>query len=667
MKSLHPSSCHLAAVTATALYLTICQISAQTNNGSFEVIGTGGPADADAWTEQPGIQTRSSEAARTGSASIKSVGLDANSFPNTGQIINVSGLAGRTYVAGLWAMTPSANPITTGGARLKLIFRDASNVQISSVDPLFFTTASGTNVWRKGIQTGTIPAGAATVTFQAMHEVGTGTGTTLYLDDASFDVTDANLPTDGGFEIEGNSTADSQFWAEQGGGIHTRSNEAARSGSWSLKSSSAAINSFPNTSQNINVSALRGRGVTATLWAMTPTASPILSGGARIKIEFFNGATSLGSGETANFVGSSSTKDTWHQGKLELVVPPTATTLRFQAMHAVGGTGGGTLYFDDALLTFLPAGTPANGGFEIADASPTDAAFWGEAAGVSSRSNEVARSGAWSMKSVGTPANGFPASNQEMLVSGYIGETFTAKLWALTPSANPIISGGARLKISFRNSANAEILAFDPVFLNSSSPQNTWIEGRVTGTIPTGAVRVRFQVMHDVGNTTGRTLYFDDASFSIGTQDPFSAWAANSGLGSGQNAPSDDPDQDGTTNLVEFALNGNPLSSTSQGTLLSTHADSNSNSTPDLTLTIAVRAGATFSPGPNGSQTTSIDGVTYHIQGSLDLVSFEEQVDFVSESASGNPQYELHTFRLTASDNSLPAPRGFLRVQLSQP
>jgi hypothetical protein len=271
------------------------------------------------------------------------------------------------------------------------------------------------------------------------------------------------------------------------------------------------------------------------------------------------------------------------------------------------------------------------------------------------------------MKSVGTPANGFPASNQEMLVSGYVGETFTAKLWALTPSSNPITSGGARLKISFRNSSNTEILAFDPVFLNASSPKDTWIEGTVTGTIPTGAVRVRFQVMHDVGANTGRTLYFDDASFSIGAQDPFAAWATDAGLTSGQNSPGDDPDNDGADNLTEFALNGDPLSGADQGTLLNSVADSNSNSIDDLTLTIAVRTGATFTAGANGSQTATINGVTYTVQGSLDLALFNQTVSFVAKGASGDPDYELHTFRLDASDTAPRAARGFLRVALDQP
>lgn len=657
----------LPTVACASLLITVSQ--AMVSNGGFESEGSGGTTDADSWSEAVGVSSRSNDFARTGTWAIKSTGSPVNGFPATSQTISVAGLEGRNYVAGLWALTPSSNPITTGGARLKLVFRDGANAQISQVDPLFFTPSSGQNVWRKGMQKGVIPAGAATVTIQAMHDVGADVGKDIFLDDASFQVLDNTLPLDGGFEVEGTlSSTDAEYWVEQSGSIHTRSNEAARTGAWSIKSSSATTNSFPITFQNVDVSTLNGRGVTATLWAMTPSANPILSGGVRIKMEFFKGAAPLGSAESANFLTTSSTKNTWIQGKLEVVVPPTATTIKFQAMHNVGGTGGGVVYMDDALLSFLPAGTPANGGFETVDTGVADAAFWNEPTGFS-RSTELTRSGSAAMKSVGTPANGFPASTQEMLVSGFVGETFTAKLWALTPSSNPITTGGARLKVVFRNSSNADIAGSsqDPVFLSPSSPQDTWVQGTVTGTIPAGAVRVRIQVMHDVGTTTGTTLYFDDASFAIGATDPFTTWASGAGLEVGEDGELDDPDKDGTNNLIEFALNGDPLSGSDQGTLSSSHADSNGNTRKDLALTLAVRTGATFAPGPNGSQTVSIDGITYTIQGSLDLTTFDQTVSFVSKSASASPDYELHRFLLDASDAVSPAAKGFLRVLVTKP
>jgi hypothetical protein len=44
---------------------------------------------------------------------------------------------------------------------------------------------------------------------------------------------------------------------------------------------------------------------------------------------------------------------------------------------------------------------------------------------------------------------------------------------------------------------------------------------------------------------------------------PFDSWATSQGLNSGNNSPTADPDSDGTVNLVEFVLGGNPLSASS--------------------------------------------------------------------------------------------------------
>lgn len=662
-----PTRIRISIGLPAALWLLgIGSAPALVTNGGYESAGTTAE-DATAWTEAAGISSRSNERARSGLWSVKSVGSPANGFPATNQTITVGGLEGRTYVAGLWALTPSSNPITSGGARLKLIFRDASNATIAQVDPLFFTPAAGSDVWKKGVVTGTIPAGAASVVFQAMHDVGSNAGSELFLDDATFQVLDGNLPTDGSFEVGGSAGDDDAFmWSEQGGGIQVRSNDTARTGTWSLKSSSAVTNSFPNTFQNVNVSALNGRGVVATLWALSPSANPILSGGARIKAEFFKGGTSLGSAETSNFLGSASPKDTWIQGRLEVVVPPGATTMKLQAMHSIGGTGGGLLYFDDFLLGFSAPGLPANPGFETEGSGPADATFWGETS-VAGRSNENARSGSWSLKSVGSPANGFPASTQEFLVTGVTGQAFTAKIWAMTPSANPIASGGARIKIVFRNSANLDIASFDPVFLNTSTPHDTWVEGTVTGTIPANAVRARFQAMHDVGAITGRTIHFDDASFTITPNDIFAGWAAANGLVSGQNGPNDDPDDDGATNLLEFGVDGNPRSGSDSGGVFLSRWDSNSNGRDDLTLVVATRAGATFTAGPNGTQIATIDGIAYTIEGSLDLVNFTSAVSHVMTSTSPNPDYEYQTFRLNASDTESPSEAGFLRVRVTRP
>ena len=138
--------------------------------------------------------------------------------------------------------------------------------------------------------------------------------------------------------------------------------------------------------------------------------------------------------------------------------------------------------------------------------------------------------------------------------------------------------------------------------------------------------------------------------------------------------PNADPDSDGVRSFDEFALGGNPSQGGDRSKVFSLVADSNDVGTArELLLTIAVRAG-NDGPGGNpvfaptsGNPTATIDGITYTIQGSTDLLNFDSPVSVVGTVATGLPAapagYEYRTFRLNASDG-LPS-RGFMRVQIS--
>lgn len=138
--------------------------------------------------------------------------------------------------------------------------------------------------------------------------------------------------------------------------------------------------------------------------------------------------------------------------------------------------------------------------------------------------------------------------------------------------------------------------------------------------------------------------------------------------------PNADPDGDGVSNFDEFALGGNPAQGVDRSKVFTLIADSNDAGTArELLLTIAVRAGndgaggnPVFSP-TSGNPTATIDGITYTVQGSLDLLNFDSPVSVVGTIATGLPAaptgYEYRTFRLNASDG-LPS-RGFMRVQIS--
>lgn len=149
----------------------------------------------------------------------------------------------------------------------------------------------------------------------------------------------------------------------------------------------------------------------------------------------------------------------------------------------------------------------------------------------------------------------------------------------------------------------------------------------------------------------------------------YNSWATGKGLTTANNAKSDDPDNDGSNNLAEFAFNGDPLGGSDPGFRLAAVEDTDGDTLKELTLTLAIRNGSgspVFSIAP--SPTASVDGVTYTIEGSLDLTFPNSPV---SETAppSGLPAlpagWEYRRFRLDASEDS--AARGFLRARVTAP
>jgi autotransporter-associated beta strand protein len=152
--------------------------------------------------------------------------------------------------------------------------------------------------------------------------------------------------------------------------------------------------------------------------------------------------------------------------------------------------------------------------------------------------------------------------------------------------------------------------------------------------------------------------------------DPFTSWAQANITAIDPLAdatPGGDPDGDGVENLAEFAFRGDPLSGADQGMIRTFVEDGGDpDSAKELILTLAIRTGnaAPFSGSP--LQLAS-DGVTYTIEGSLDLTTFTAAVTEVSPPVttglpdlSGDPSYEYRSFSLDAS-NGLSG-RGFLRA-----
>lgn len=152
---------------------------------------------------------------------------------------------------------------------------------------------------------------------------------------------------------------------------------------------------------------------------------------------------------------------------------------------------------------------------------------------------------------------------------------------------------------------------------------------------------------------------------------PFQTWAATNGLGSGNNAIIDNPDGDGANNLLEFAFDGNPLSGSSSGQIheLTVDSDADGDTDKELILTIAVRTGAPAFTGTT-SKSSTIDGITYTVEGSTDLVDFTTAVQVVpTPITAGLPTlssgYVYRSFSLSGS-NEL-TDKGFIRAKVSTP
>jgi autotransporter-associated beta strand protein/T5SS/PEP-CTERM-associated repeat protein len=150
---------------------------------------------------------------------------------------------------------------------------------------------------------------------------------------------------------------------------------------------------------------------------------------------------------------------------------------------------------------------------------------------------------------------------------------------------------------------------------------------------------------------------------------PYDTWIAGfPSIPAADRDPGDDPDGDGATNAMEFALGGIPNSGSSRPKVYPLVADSSADgdTTREMLLTIAVLSGTpAFSGSPSPTATQS--GYTYAIEGSTTLGAFTAAAVPVTPVVTGLPAapagYEYRTFSLSGS-NGVPG-KGFLRVNVT--
>jgi hypothetical protein len=136
--------------------------------------------------------------------------------------------------------------------------------------------------------------------------------------------------------------------------------------------------------------------------------------------------------------------------------------------------------------------------------------------------------------------------------------------------------------------------------------------------------------------------------------------------------PKADPDGDGVPNWMEFALKGNPASTSASGLTAALMQDVDPLPGTEFTYVLACRAGAHFSTQPSGAQGTDgpVDAVSYVVEGSADLQTYPLTVlhqgqSFTPPTGVGLPDltgtgWEYHTFYV---DPKQAGARVFLRLR----
>ena len=150
----------------------------------------------------------------------------------------------------------------------------------------------------------------------------------------------------------------------------------------------------------------------------------------------------------------------------------------------------------------------------------------------------------------------------------------------------------------------------------------------------------------------------------------YETWAAAMGLTGSNNGRDQDPDGDGASNLLEFALAGDPLSGSNNGISLAKLQDVSGNQA--LTLTIATRAGATFATATDGNAMEApVDSIVYRIEGTHNLTTWTDSISEVTPAiTTGLPSpaptgYEYHTFMTAGPVSGTPA--DYIRVKVTSP
>lgn len=192
---------------------------------------------------------------------------------------------------------------------------------------------------------------------------------------------------------------------------------------------------------------------------------------------------------------------------------------------------------------------------------------------------------------------------------------------------------------------------------------------RTGASVPPGAAGIRFTASATLPASIAGigTKLASITNLTLGEVDDYTLWIEGNEVPANQSAAGADPDQDGRTNLEEFAVASDPLAGDDNNVTGSIgDPDGAGPETSVLVMTLPVRNGAVFIADGN-DRVSSVDGVDYRVEGSFDLLQWSLAISEVTPNTPfANPLPELpdgwsyRSFRVPGQTPD--SPRAFLRV-----
>lgn len=216
----------------------------------------------------------------------------------------------------------------------------------------------------------------------------------------------------------------------------------------------------------------------------------------------------------------------------------------------------------------------------------------------------------------------------------------------------------------------ANVLGLSLVNVGSGPPgtKRATAEFHTGATVPAGAAGVRFTGSAVLPATVLNlgTTFATVSNLALVRVDPVREYAQENGLEGEDQDPNADPDGDGRNNQEEYAQGTDPSTSDIGTTYTATgDPDGSGPQTSGVIITIPIRQGATFVPDPeSGALDATVAGVTYHAEGSENLVNWNLPLTEVTPNTSFSSGLPTLRTGMEYRSFALPSglPRAFLRV-----